>query len=109
MDLNEYQQKSRKTALYPEIGNNLGYPTLGLCDEAGEVAGKVKKMFRDDHGILSYERREAIILELGDVLWYVAQLATELNVSLDEVAERNITKLYSRLERDQIHGDGDNR
>ncbi|MBU1126141.1 MAG: nucleoside triphosphate pyrophosphohydrolase family protein [Patescibacteria group bacterium] len=109
MNFNEYQEKSRKTAVYPDLDNNVVYPTLGLNDEAGEVAGKVKKMFRDDGGVLTDERREAIIQEVGDVLWYVAQLATELKISLDEVAEKNLAKLYSRLDRDQLHGDGDNR
>ena len=109
MDFNDYQTKSRKTAGYPSIGHSVIYPTLGLVNEAGEVAGKIKKVFRDKGGQISAETREALKAELGDVLWYVAQVATELDLSLDEIAEHNIAKLYDRLERGKIRGDGDNR
>jgi NTP pyrophosphatase (non-canonical NTP hydrolase) len=109
MNFTEYQTKSRRTANYPSIGHPLIYPTLGLTNEAGEVAGKIKKIFRDKSGIIGEEEREALKGELGDVLWYLAQVCTELDLSLDEVAEYNIVKLYSRLERGKIGGDGDNR
>lgn len=109
MDFNDYQTKSRRTAAYPAIGHPVIYPTLGLVNEAGEVAGKIKKVFRDKEGALSEETRQALAAELGDVLWYIAQVATELNLSLDEIAEHNIAKLYDRLERGKIKGDGDNR
>jgi NTP pyrophosphatase (non-canonical NTP hydrolase) len=109
MDFSDYQTKSRKTARYPAIGHPVVYPALGLVNEAGEVAGKIKKVFRDKDGHISEETREALKAELGDVLWYIAQVATELNLSLDEIAEHNITKLYDRLERGKIQGDGDNR
>jgi len=109
MDFTTYQTKSHKTAGYPSIGHPVIYPTLGLVNEAGEVAGKIKKVFRDKDGEISEETREALKAELGDVLWYIAQVATELNLSLDEIAEYNITKLYDRLERGKIRGDGDNR
>ena len=109
MDFNEYQTKSRKTAGYPAIGHAVIYPTLGLVNEAGEVAGKIKKVFRDKDGQISDETREALKAELGDVLWYIAQVAAELELSLDEIAEHNIAKLYDRLERGKIRGDGDNR
>jgi NTP pyrophosphatase (non-canonical NTP hydrolase) len=109
MDFNEYQQKSRKTAAYPAIGHAVIYPTLGLVNEAGEVAGKIKKVFRDKEGQISPETREALKAELGDVLWYIAQVCTELDLTLDEVAQANIVKLYDRLERGKIKGDGDNR
>jgi NTP pyrophosphatase (non-canonical NTP hydrolase) len=109
MDFNEYQQKSRKTALYPAIGHPVIYPTLGLVNEAGEVAGKIKKVFRDKDGHISEDTRQALKAELGDVLWYLAQVSTELGLTLDEVAESNITKLYDRLERSRIGGDGDTR
>jgi len=109
MDFNDYQTKSRKTAGYPAIGHSVIYPTLGLVNEAGEVAGKIKKVFRDKDGQMSEETRQALKAELGDVLWYTAQVATELDLSLDEIAEHNITKLYDRLERGKIKGDGDNR
>jgi len=109
MDFNDYQNKSRKTAKYPAIGHAVIYPTLGLVNEAGEVAGKIKKVFRDKDGQISEETREALRAELGDVLWYIAQVATELDLSLEEIAEYNIAKLYDRLERGKIQGDGDNR
>ena len=109
MNFNDYQQKSRKTAKYPAIGHAVIYPTLGLVNEAGEVAGKVKKVFRDKDGEINAEIKSALKAELGDVLWYLAQVATELDLTLDEIAEYNINKLYSRLERGTIKGDGDNR
>ncbi len=109
MNFNDYQTKSRKTAKYPPIGHPVIYPTLGLTNEAGEVAGKIKKIFRDKDGVIGEAEREALKGELGDVLWYLAQVCTELDLSLDEVAEYNIEKLYSRLERGKIGGDGDNR
>jgi NTP pyrophosphatase (non-canonical NTP hydrolase) len=109
MNFEEYQSKSRKTARYPSIGHAVIYPTLGLTNEAGEVAGKVKKIFRDKYGVIGESEREALKGELGDVLWYLAQVCTELGLTLDEVAEHNIEKLYSRLERGTISGDGDNR
>jgi NTP pyrophosphatase (non-canonical NTP hydrolase) len=109
MNFNEYQEKSRKTALYPDKDNNFVYPTLGLSGEAGEVAEKIKKVIRDKGGVIDDETREAIKKELGDVLWYVAQLATELGLSMDNIAEKNIEKLYSRLERGVLKGNGDNR
>lgn len=109
MNFNDYQLKSRKTAGYPAIGHPVIYPVLGLANEAGEVAGKVKKVFRDKEGKISEETRDALKAELGDVLWYLAQVATELGLTLDEIAEHNIEKLYGRLERGKIRGDGDNR
>lgn len=109
MTFEEYQKKSRKTAKYPDAGSNFIYPTLGLVGETGEVAEKIKKVIRDDGGEILPEKRKEIEKELGDVLWYVTQLATELNFSLDEIAEKNIEKLYSRLERGTLGGSGDNR
>ena len=109
MNFTDYQTKSRVTAKYPAIGHGVIYPTLGLTNEAGEVAGKIKKVFRDKNGEFSEETREALQAELGDVLWYLAQVATELNLSLDEIAEHNLAKLLDRQARGKIHGDGDNR
>jgi NTP pyrophosphatase (non-canonical NTP hydrolase) len=109
MNFSDYQQKAKNTAKYPVIGHGVIYPTLGLTNEAGEVAGKIKKVFRDKDGIISDETRDALKAELGDVLWYLAQVATELNLSLDEVAEHNIAKLLDRQARGKIRGDGDNR
>lgn len=109
MEFSDYQTKSRKTAAYPVIGHAVIYPALGLVNEAGEVAGKIKKVFRDKGGEISEETRQALKAELGDVLWYIAQVATELDLSLDDIAEHNIAKLYDRLERGKIGGEGDNR
>ena len=109
MDFKEYQEKSRKTAIYPNLGNNYIYPTLGLLGESGEIADKIKKVIRDDNSIISPEKKEEIKKELGDVLWYLAQISSELNIDLEEVAKKNIEKLYSRLERGVIGGSGDNR
>ncbi len=109
MDFTEYQTKARRTAKYPVIGHRVIYPTLGLSNEAGEVSGKIKKIFRDKGGMINEDDRKALISELGDVLWYLAQVCTELEISLDEVAETNIAKLLDRLQRGVIKGDGDNR
>jgi NTP pyrophosphatase (non-canonical NTP hydrolase) len=109
MNFNEYQTESRKTAKRVYTEHAIVYPTLGLTNEAGEFAGKIKKIFRDKDGRISEEDRQALKAELGDVLWYVAQLCTELNLTLEEVAEYNLKKLFSRLERNQITGEGDNR
>src|ERR1044071_7780248 len=109
MDFDDYQTKSRKTAGYPAIGHPVIYPALGLVNEAGEVAGKIKKVFRDKGGEINEETRQALKDELGDVLWYVAQVATELDLTLDEIAEYNIAMLYDGLERGKTKGNGDNR
>ena len=109
MNFTDYQQKARVTAKYPVIGHGVIYPTLGLTNEAGEVAGKIKKIFRDKDGVIGEAEKDALKAELGDVLWYLAQVATELDLSLDEIAEANIAKLLDRQARNKINGDGDNR
>jgi NTP pyrophosphatase (non-canonical NTP hydrolase) len=109
MLMRDYQSLSRRTAAYPDAGANLVYPTLGLAGEAGEVAEKVKKLIRDDAGVLSDERRAAIGAELGDVLWYVAQVATEAGLDLEELAQANLDKLASRAQRGVLSGSGDER
>jgi NTP pyrophosphatase (non-canonical NTP hydrolase) len=109
MDFSEYQALSRRTATYPRAGGDMTYPALGLCGEAGEVAEKVKKTIRDDDGVLSDERREALSRELGDVLWYLSQLATEAGLDLQEIATDNLDKLLSRQERGVLRGSGDDR
>ena len=109
MELADYQQRSRATAVYPNAGGDLLYPTLGLCGEAGEVAEKVKKMLRDDAGVLTDERRAALAAELGDVLWYLAQVATEAGLTLDAIAADNLAKLASRSGRGALGGSGDDR
>ena len=109
MDFTTYQKLSRETAIYPNLDNNFVYPTLGLCGESGEVAEKVKKLIRDDNGIVSYDKRLEIKKELGDVLWYLSNLSSELGLSLEEVAELNIQKLHERQANGKLHGSGDNR
>ncbi len=109
MEIQDYQTRSRSTALYPDIGARYIYPTLGLTNEAGEVAGKIKKIFRDRGGVLNDADREALQGELGDVLWYLAQLCTDLGLSLDDVAQANLAKLASRQARGVLKGDGDHR
>jgi len=109
MNFSDYQHLSRRTAGYPPIGHAVIYPTLGLTNEAGEVAGKIKKVFRDKAGVIGDADREALKAELGDVLWYLAQVATELDLSLDDIAQHNLDKLISRQARGAIGGDGDMR
>jgi NTP pyrophosphatase (non-canonical NTP hydrolase) len=104
-----YQEQSRKTYSDIEVNDPIVYPTLGLVNEAGEVAGKIKKIFRDRGGEITDADREALKHELGDVLWYLTQICTNLDLTLEEVAEANLDKLFSRLERGQIQGDGDHR
>jgi NTP pyrophosphatase (non-canonical NTP hydrolase) len=108
MELADYQRLSRRTAEYPRDAW-LAYPALGLAGEAGEVAEHAKKAIRDDRGQVSDERRNAIAAELGDVLWYVAQIATELGLDLDQIANANLQKLLSRQQRGVLSGSGDNR
>lgn len=109
MDFNQYQKLAKRTASYPVVKEGFVYPMLGLAGEAGEVSNKVKKIFRDDGGVIKEERKEEIKKELGDLLWYIAQLATELDIPLDNIASSNIEKLSLRLSKDTIKGDGDNR
>jgi NTP pyrophosphatase (non-canonical NTP hydrolase) len=108
-DFASYQRESRKTWSAIHTDHPIIYPTLGLTNEAGEVAGKIKKIFRDKAGSISASDREALKQELGDVMWYLAQICTELDLTLDEVAQANLEKLASRLERGQVRGEGDER
>ena len=109
MDFKTYQERCRDTARYPQVGANPIYPTLGLCGEVGEVADKVKKVLRDRDGHFDQAVRDDLMLELGDVLWYAAQLASELELSLATIAEANLAKLASRAARNVISGSGDRR
>lgn len=114
MQLNEYQLQAMNYAIYPEQAR-VSYPLLGLVNEAGEVAGKFKKLMRDEsshfteEGVMKQETRDAIVSELGDVLWYLSTLCTDLGVKLDDVANANITKLTDRAARGVIGGSGDTR
>lgn len=108
MTLSEYQSLAYKTAIYPNKGDNIVYAALGL-GEVGEVQNQVKKIIRDDNGIITAERREALIKEVGDTLWYVAAMASELGVNLEKIARINLHKLEQRKERGTLQGSGDNR
>ena len=103
MDFKEYQRKAVSFAIYPATHKVL-YPTLGLCGEAGEVAEKVKKQVRD--GVFN---RHEVAKELGDVLWYLANICNDIGYNLDEIADLNLTKLRGRMARNVIKGSGDYR
>jgi NTP pyrophosphatase (non-canonical NTP hydrolase) len=109
LTLLDYQRESQKTAIYPEIGGPEVYPALGLASEAGEVLGKIKKVYRDKAGAYDADTLAAIADELGDVLWYLSQLATKLGLSMDMIATYNLMKLKSRQARNTLTGNGDQR
>lgn len=113
MKLDKYQKRAAEFDLF-EMTVDLKSPgflekVLGLVGEAGEAADKIKKIIRDKGGYASEEDREAIAKELGDVLWYVANVARYMGVPLSEIAEGNIEKLTSRKKRNKISGEGDDR
>ena len=112
MNFSDYQTKVAETAIYPDSGTGsmlaLAYVGLGL-GEAGEVQGKIKKVLRDQGGVVEDGNRVAIMKELGDVLWYVARAASELSLDLDDVAFHNLNKLADRRERGVLQGSGDDR
>lgn len=110
LSINEYQERAHETADYLGMENgDYRYPVMGLSEEAGEVSGKFAKAIRDANGIIDGERREAIKKELGDVCWFVAEIATILDLKLEDVMQGNLDKLASRKARGVIHGSGDNR
>lgn len=108
--LNEYQERASDTWNPPPRDKriDISYLALGLSNEAGETAGKIKKLLRGDKE-LSDEFIAALKYELGDTLWYLSQLALEFNLTLADIATANIEKLADRKERGVIKGDGDNR
>lgn len=113
MNLDKYQKQAGQFDLF-ENSLDLKSPgflekVLGLVGEAGETADKIKKIIRDKGGFASEEDREEIIKELGDVLWYVANISRYLGVPLSQVADGNLKKLESRKKRNKLHGEGDNR
>jgi NTP pyrophosphatase (non-canonical NTP hydrolase) len=108
MTFDEYQSAAHETAIYPQ-DVALAYVTMGLVGEAGEIANKAKKVYRDHGGIMSDDDKFVLAKELGDVLWYCAELASILDFDLSEVAKANIAKLQSRQERGKLGGSGDNR
>ena len=108
MTTTEYQKIIEMTAIYPrEIG--LAYCTMGLVGEAGEVANKVKKIYRDQDGHIVKENVDQLKGEIGDVLWYITALANEIGVSLEDIMEANYSKLIKRRETDTLGGSGDDR
>jgi NTP pyrophosphatase (non-canonical NTP hydrolase) len=115
MDLDKYQKHTQRTAQYSYASEkgvrtkDLVYPVLGLNGEAGEVAEKLKRLVRANKRYVSDEERAAIALELGDILWYVAQSALRMRYKLSEIAHLNIEKLQSRRRRNKVLGSGDNR
>lgn len=108
-DFNGYQQAAAATAGLVVTDHPIIYPTLGLANEAGEVAGKIKKIFRDRQGVITDADREALALELGDVLWYLAEICTRLGIRLEDVAAANIAKIADRMSRGVLTGEGDYR
>lgn len=111
MTFDEYQEFCKTTAIYPERHQPIGllYTVLGLANESGECAGKVKKLIRDEKGQLNEEYKTKILDEVSDVCWYVAMLCDELNTSLSSVIQHNVEKLTDRKERNVLSGSGDNR
>jgi len=104
-----YEMKAGQTAIFPKY-KALEYLALGLTSEAGEVAGKVKKLIRDGADMEDYELKKiAIASEVGDVLWYCAMLAKEVGVPLNDIMKENLKKLHGRKVRGTLHGSGDNR
>ncbi len=108
MDMDDYQEQAIQTLQNMNVPL-LMYAALGFAGEAGEVANKVKKVYRDDNGVLTDERRLQIAKELGGALWYLAVTAKQAGFSLDDIAFMNLMELRSRRERGTIKGDGDDR
>lgn len=112
LTLDEYAERTADTAIYPGAGTGsweaLSYVGLGL-GEAGEIQGKIKKVIRDDGGIVTDAKRHDIVAEMGDAYWYLARLCAELGVSPSDVLRANLDKLASRKERGVITGSGDER
>ena len=109
MDFNYYQKQAWTTAIYPNAGTDLTYPTLGLCGECGEVAEKVKKIIRDKNGVVNERDKEELAKEISDCYWYLGALCTTLGLNMNDVAQLNLDKLFSRKERGVLGGSGDNR
>lgn len=104
----EYMEFTRSTAVYPK-DQELVYLTLGLTSEAGECSGKVKKMIRDNKGVMTPEMKASTLAELGDVAWYLTRLCDHLDITLSELLELNYQKLLARKKAGTIQGSGDHR
>ena len=108
VDFNSYQRSASSTAIYPDQ-HKIIYPALGMAGEAGEVANKVKKLIRDGPENRPETWREDIASEIGDVLWYCAALANDLNLTLGMIASQNLNKLQKRKAKGTLGGSGDTR
>ena len=108
MDVNVYQDRAVATAIYPET-HKITYPALGMAGEAGEVANKVKKIIRDGKKSLPDDWQQQLASEIGDVLWYCAALARDLDMSLATIMAANLDKLKTRQEQGKLGGSGDKR
>lgn len=108
-NFDEYQKLTRKTAVYPTIGKKYIFPMLGLAGEVGEVSEKIKKLFRDKNARLTKESRIEIAKELGDVLWYITQLISDLGLNFSDIVRMNLEKINYRHKENKVHGSGDNR
>lgn len=100
MEFEEYQIKSKQLAIRPELLDNIQYLAIGLGGESGEVLNELKKMMRDNDGYINQDAREKIKLELGDVLWYITQLASRFDLNMSNIAEENIKKLEEMMKND---------
>ena len=111
MEFDEYQKLAARTGAYNSDSTDyiLMYLCMGIAGESGEVIEKIKKIFRNDKGVVSDEKREDLKKEIGDVLWYLSQLAKHLDLSFDDIAQTNIQKLADRAARGVIQSEGDNR
>lgn len=109
MEFDDYQRGALRTARDKDAKDEFMHLVLGLVGEAGEVAEKVKKLVRDHDSDLAHLDRDDMAAELGDVLWYAAVLADYLELSFDDVAQRNLDKLADRQRRSVLGGSGDRR
>ena len=105
MNFNSYQNEAKKTAVYPNVGKNFIYPTLGLAGESGECVEKIKHILRDKGGRIGEAEKADLKDALGDVLWYIAQLSTELGFKMEEAAQTNLKKIFSRQKSGTLKGD----
>ncbi len=108
-DFREYQDRSRLTAVFDGWGDvrRISYVSLGLTNEAGEAAGEIEKFLRDDTCAFTSSRRDKVVDECGDVLWYLSRVLEEAGSSLEEAAEKNLEKVHRRLANGTLQGSGD--
>lgn len=109
VELDDYQEQALNTDVYPDDKFNIGYKALGLVGEAGEVADKIKKIYRDKDGNFNVTDEVEIAKELGDCLWYISCIAAAIGFELSGIAKLNVDKLSKRKTEGKLHGSGDNR